>query len=283
MACISPLAIRHQGQRFVVPCGKCLYCLEANRAQWTFRIRQELKRSQSASFLTFTYTDEDLPRSDCGWPEVRKDHFQGFMKRLRKVDAQNWRKVLPRSKKVPSLRYYSVAEYSPIDRPHYHSIMMNLHPTTLPRLETTWGKGFVDIGSVSEASIHYVTKYVVNRYGDYSSKAKPFALISQGIGKNYSDANAAWHKTDVPRNFAMQDGFKVKLPRYYAEKIFDGVDKARIRTLLEQVRNQKFADDMSELSRLHSDPLAYIIERRASNYELAVARSLKENKKSKQF
>lgn len=171
MQCISPLSLKRGDVRTVVPCGKCNFCLQAKRADWTFRLKQELKVCRSASFLTLTYDDSHLPVVG-GFPTLRKDHMQKFMKRLRKETS-----------KVSdlSIRYYSVGEYGTrTERPHYHSIMFNVPLEVMDRLRDIWSLGQVMVGTVTGGSIHYVTKYHLNKHNGWEEKGdvreKPFVL-----------------------------------------------------------------------------------------------------------
>ena len=50
-----------KGQRNTFPCGKCKYCKENKRSQWSFRLQQELKKSGNSYFYTLTYNDLHLP------------------------------------------------------------------------------------------------------------------------------------------------------------------------------------------------------------------------------
>lgn len=163
MRCISPLSLRQNGSINVVPCGKCNFCLSSKRDDWSFRLRQELKVSTSASFLTLTYSTDKLPINPSGHLELRKSDCQLFMKRLRKVNS------------VP-LRFYTVGEYGTrTARPHYHSILFNLDPSVRTQLHQIWQLGNVHVGDVTGASIHYVTKYVINRHQDvYDGREPPF-------------------------------------------------------------------------------------------------------------
>lgn len=169
MRCISPVLVRQNGRHDFVPCGKCNFCLETKRADWTFRLLSEKKDCMSSYFLTLTYDDESLPYSDAGLPTCVKSDLQLFTKRLRFHNAEvcDWQ-----------LRYYSVSEYGTrTGRPHYHSIMFNLHPRVVEKIAKIWGKGHIKVGTVETASIHYVTKYVINRTMEaYEGREPPFLL-----------------------------------------------------------------------------------------------------------
>lgn len=255
MGCISPIALRLSKAVQFVPCGKCNFCLASKRADWTFRLSQELKVCQSANFLTLTYDDENLPWTDNG-PSLCKRDMQLFMYRLRKAN----RKVSPFG-----LRYYSVGEYGTHTvRPHYHSIMFNLSGGITQKLSDIWQKGFVQVGDVTEASIHYVTKYVINRVGDFEGRQAPFSLISNrsgGLGMNYLEANRRWHKGDVLKNYVMHNGFKIRLPRILKDKIFSPLEKERLaKELLEQLGESERLE-IARLSAFHPDPHGYFLDR----------------------
>lgn len=172
MRCISPILIKNGQRRDYVPCGKCNFCLQNRRADWTFRLRQELKKSKSSYFLTLTYEEKNVTRNpESGLPELSKRTLQLFIKRLRKENARL----------VPwPLRYYAVGEYgTQTERPHYHIIIFNLSQELSKRLVDIWLLGQCHVGDVSAASIHYVTKYHVNKVGDYPGRAPPFCFYEQ--------------------------------------------------------------------------------------------------------
>lgn len=161
MRCIAPLKIRGPKNTWnVVPCGKCNNCLQTKRGDWTFRLIQENKVSESSYFLTFTYDEDKLPIGANRLPTLCKQDVIDFTKRLRSVQERKF----PGS---PGIRYYTVGEYgTQTKRPHYHSIMFNLQGELLSELPRIWGNGLVHHGQVSQASIHYVTKYVINKAED---------------------------------------------------------------------------------------------------------------------
>lgn len=199
----------------LVPCGKCPSCLTNKRSEWIFRLQQEWKHSTSAKFITLTYDEQHNPG------ELRKEDLQKFMKRLRKHE------------KSKGIRYYACGEYgTKYGRPHYHIILFNSALYNHSYITRAWCDikgnpiGIVHVGKVSLASIAYVTKYVVQP-GTMEGRSKPFALMSRkyGIGGKYlTDAMMAWHREDL-RNYAISDGQKVRLPRFYKDKIFYGRHK----------------------------------------------------------
>jgi len=161
MRCINPIYLYKQD--LTVPCGHCNFCLSNRRADWTFRLYQEHKKAPSSHFLTLTYDDTTVPIGDDCYSLSKRD-LQLFTKRLRKENGSK-------------LRYYSVGEYgTKTQRPHYHSIMFGINVSTLDKIQTIWGLGNVHVGQVSEASIHYVTKYVINNDREVSGREPPFCI-----------------------------------------------------------------------------------------------------------
>lgn len=280
MRCISPIWLRKL--QIYVPCGVCNYCLAAKRADWSFRLYQEFKVCRTANFLTLTYDEDHLPFTENGLATLEKKHVQLFMKKLRKYEARTY------GNRGVSLRYYTVGEYgTETKRPHYHSIMFNMQMQTLEQLSKIWGMGQIHRGEVTPASIHYTTKYCITRSAlELHSRQKPFALISNrsgGLGKNYL-STSAFHKRNKETSVRYLDGVQ-RLPRYYRDKIFttlverdvDGetvlvaikdkvaLDAIARRSQLEVERRE--AAELERLSKLHPDPIGYMIEREMFNHE----------------
>lgn len=242
MQCISPIFVRSASRRDFVPCGKCNFCLQTKRFDWSFRLRQELKRSVSAHFLTMTYSDDVVPIDGC----LNRRDVQLFTKRLRKDNS------------VP-LRYYTVGEYGTRTlRPHYHSIMFNLDHDIAVNLARYWKLGNCYVGDVQEASINYVTKYVINRTGDYAGREPPFSLMSRrpGIGSSYLDTHKMWHRDDM-RNYTQVNGSKARLPRFYKDKIFSDAERARMAVESVNQSDLVYLDNINRLSKFHADPYHY--------------------------
>lgn len=129
MKCLSPLHLKHPTKKEThidAPCGKCIYCLNSQRNDWTFRLWQESRHSQNSNFLTLTYDKESL-RYGAKGPTLYKKDVQDFIKRLRKNNLKQWKE---------KIIYYAVGEYGDeTERPHYHLIIFNVHPNTLRDLE----------------------------------------------------------------------------------------------------------------------------------------------------
>lgn len=208
MKCPHPRYIWPKGKILGVPCGKCLICLSNRRKDWAFRLMQEKKVSESGYFVTLTYKKNPV--------SLVKRHLQLYLKRLRK--------------RSPRLRYYAVGEYGKVHhRPHYHAIIFNCNESDIRKawtLEDEKGVpqelGIVDVKPVTEASVQYVLKYIVQKNEFPKDLAPSFAIMSRGygLGLNYlTDNMVQWHRDD-DRVYVNRYGEKSRLPRYYKEKIW---------------------------------------------------------------
>lgn len=236
MQCIRPIYLVKRD--LVVPCGKCGFCLATRRSDWATRIEYESRRWYNAKFITLTYEDKYLVYRN-GISQLDKRDLQNYFKRLRKGGVR--------------LRYFAVGEYgSHTGRPHYHVLLFTDHPEK--DIRAGWDKGIVHVGSVTQASISYCLKYIINSKakGMIHGRVAAFAVMSRkpGLGHNYlSPAMIEWHK-DGRKNHVLVGGEKRHLPRYYKTKIFSKIDCVRI-----AVRDQRQAFDnlrkrLRDLSRI---------------------------------
>ena len=275
MKCVSPLSIKDPAGttgavRFVVDCGRCGSCLHNRRVDWSFRLKEELRAAISAWFVTLTYAPENLPINN-DVQTLNKRDVQLFIKRVRK-DHQKKNSRLLRSLKMPPIRYYAVGEYGTnTDRPHYHLLIFNMHLETASRLDAFWPLGQIQMGTVQDAGIHYVTKYHVN----YKSKQDivdeltgevvpmsdvrqaEFALMSKGIGRSYMDRIGTWHK-DNKAAYVMNNGFKQRMPRYYRKNM--RADQLHVMTEEERHAyiDDKYFAEVERLAQFTTNPDSYL-------------------------
>lgn len=213
MKCPNPKFVWPHGNIMAVPCGKCLVCLSNKRQDWAFRLMQEYKVSKSSFFVTLTYSEKYYPHTH----GVSKRHVQLFLKRLRHI--------------TPNIRYYAVGEYGTLTgRAHYHIIIFNSDEKAIRETWTLRNKvtnkiepiGLVHIGKVTEKSVQYVLKYVVQRDQSPKNLNKSFSLMSRGygLGAHYlTDKMVKWHR-DNNAVYTVTYGEKGRLPRFYKEKIW---------------------------------------------------------------
>lgn len=223
MACLVPYHLK-TGER--VPCGKCIECVKRRVSAWSFRLREEFKRSDSAHFVTLTYNTERVPISQKGYMNLSKRDLQLFFKRLRKQHE----KVKGNTNRV---KYYACGEYGgKTMRPHYHIILYNSSPNIICE---AWKAGNIHFGTVNAASIGYCLKYIskvskVPLHGN-DDRQKEFALMSKRLGDNYLRPSMInWHKADLETRMYLnlEDGKRCSMPRYYKDKMYSNDERERV-------------------------------------------------------
>lgn len=194
------------------------------------RCVHESKLYDSNCFVTLTYDSDHIPADG----SLNYDHFQKFMKRLRKRFAST------------RVRFYMCGEYGEITfRPHYHACLFGfdfpdkeLFKTTgsgskiytSKILEALWPFGLSSVGEVTFESAAYVARYCMKKVTGHNAKAH-YERVDQDTGEIYQLApefnhmslkpgiGATWYskwKKDVyPHDFVVVNGKEVKPPKYY--------------------------------------------------------------------
>jgi len=296
MPCYHPLKGWHQagtkaitfkyndsiGIPMSVPCGQCLGCRLKKSRTWALRCMHEAQSNQQNSFITLTYSPENLPKNNT----LIKSDFQKFMKRLRKKTKQK-------------IKYYHCGEYGETNlRPHYHAILFNKKfedekwipgiPQNLKvskELETTWDNGFSTIGSVTFNSAAYVSRYILKKQnGQYAQRKDPktgirpyerididgvlqeeqvlpeYTTMSNGIGEE-------WFKKyglqAYYNDFITLDGKKHPLPQYYDNLMYE-IQPAYM-AAIKEIRMEGF--DPSEFTPERLAAKKKVAQARMSNYK----------------
>lgn len=179
----------------------------------------ELAMHRYNSFVTLTYSDENLPPNE----SLNVEDWQKFAKRLRK--------------RAGPFRFYMCGEYGElVGRPHYHALLFGLdfhHDRFLMArrrgynvyrsalLEECWPYGFCEIGSVGLKSVQYVAGYITKRQVSAEQVSngvkREFNLMSRrpGIGAKWLER----FRGDVfPDDMCVLEGRRFKPPRFY-EKV----------------------------------------------------------------
>jgi hypothetical protein len=223
------------GEKMDVACGQCIGCRADRTRTWAARMVHEAQMHEDNCFITLTYDDEHMPRLFTDGPgTLVKEHFQKFMKRLRKRFA-------PRN-----IRYYQCGEYGDqLERPHYHACLFNfdfpdkelLHQNEgnflffSKSLSELWPYGFSTVAEFSFDSAAYVAGYCLKKitgnmshehylrcdeYGVAYWLEPEYSTMSRrpGIGKEWFDAykDDVFPSDDVP---VPGKGMFKKAPRYY--------------------------------------------------------------------
>ena len=198
------------------------------------------ERGFESSFLTLTYTEENLPADGSLSPD---DHSE-FVNKLK---LRLWRKGL-------KMRYYMCGEYGEkLERPHFHYLIFGYdfpdkyHWKThrgekyfrSPELEAIWTYGQSLIGRVTVESAGYTARYVLKKHTGKSAVKHyvnedgvilhpEFARMSlkPGIGAEWFEK---YGKSDVydSGDFIVINGKKYSTPRYY-DTLLERLDVERL-------------------------------------------------------
>ena len=222
--CITPFQLSDDNGGHIVPCGKCPRCLARRTSWWSFRLMQEYKRSKSADFITLTYDTTYVPITANGFLMLGKGDLQRFWKRLRKAHGNT----------DLAIKYYAVGEYgAKRQRPHYHAILFNADREYVGK---SWQRGDVYYGSVTEASVGYVLKYLnkdlrVTGKHKRDDRVKEFSVMSKRLGDNYlTPAMVEWHKADLLERMYcnLEEGKKISMPRFYRLRLYSDLERESI-------------------------------------------------------
>lgn len=231
----SKLELSHL-QAVRVPCGQCIGCRLERSRQWAVRCVHEASLYERNSFITLTYAPEHLPKDG----SLHKEHFQKFMKRLRKRFGAG-------------VRYFHCGEYGEKNmRPHYHACLFNfdfddrelwsvrsgVRLFVSKALSDLWPFGFSTVGDVTFESAAYVARYITKKVtgpaadahyqrlnlstGEVTSLTPEYTTMSRrpGIGRFWLDK----YVSDVyPHDRVVLRGQQFRPPKYY-DGIFELAD-----------------------------------------------------------
>jgi len=223
-----------------LPCGQCIGCRLERSRQWAMRCMHEAQMHEENCFITLTYNPEHLPNDN----SLHHDHFQRFIKRLRKG-------LSPKL-----IRYYMAGEYGEqFGRPHYHACIFGhtfkdkkFHKKTeagsiiytSDELASYWqahnpitGKsesiGFSSVGDVTFESAAYVARYIMKKQtgkdawkhytdkenGNIKQAEYNKMSLKPGIGTTWLQK----YQTDVyPHDYVIVRGKKMRPPKFYDKK-----------------------------------------------------------------
>lgn len=222
----------HSGEELELPCGQCFECRFKRSRDWAIRCMHEAQLHEFNAFITLTYAPEHLPADQ----SLHYDHFQKFMKRLRK------RFVVP-------VRFYMCGEYGEnFGRPHFHACLFGVDFPDKKFLQQTkngdrlytseilsklWPFGLSSIGDVNFQSAAYVARYIMKKItgdaafkhynsvdadGVITSRTPEFTRMSlkPGIGAPWFDK---FHSDVFPHDHVVVKGKPNSPPRYYLRMI----------------------------------------------------------------
>lgn len=283
MRCKYPVALE-LGKAF--PCGQCLPCRINRRRVWCHRIMLEATQHAENSFITLTYSDENLPKDGSLQPR----DLQLFLKKFRKA-------LHPER-----VRYFAVGEYGDdTQRPHYHLALFGfghcIYGVTRPdkisksccercsTVRRAWGLGLVQVGTLEGSSASYVAGYTTKKMTSKSDarldgRHPEFARMSlrPGIGGDAMHEVASVlmqyaldeSESDVP--ISLRHGSKLlPLGRYLRRRLREMVGKEKNvpQNVLDalQAELRPMLDAAQELSVPYDVKKAFFAAKVAESYE----------------
>lgn len=239
---------------FQVPCGKCLSCRLENSRQTAIRCVHESLQYPKNSFITLTYSDENLKSA-----KLQYRDFQHFVKKLRShIHDEELKKIYPEIKTQMERRehhrsntqgiresvkartrisVFCTGEYGDKKkRPHWHAIIFNWEPDDKEYKETTdrgdkvyssktlsnlWTEGISEFGSVTFESASYVARYATKKLYHGKDGTHDYEPISrrstkQAIGKTWIEKNWKDCFTHGYLIFKKKNQYiQCGIPRYY--------------------------------------------------------------------
>lgn len=212
-------------------------------------------------FLTLTYRDKNLPEHG----SLKLEHFQKFMKKLRKHAWETERK---------KIRFFHCGEYGTLfQRPHYHALIFGYRFPDLqlwkqkkgiklyraPALDSgktpLWQYGFSTVGDVTYESAGYTARYILKKVNGKSandhyqvinketgevigSRQKEYITMSRrpGIGANWLKK----YETDVypADRLIVKENFETRPPKYY-DYLYEIINKKEMDKIKEKRLKQQ--------------------------------------------
>lgn len=205
-----------------VGCGVCMECRRKKANEWRIRLTEEMKNSESATFVTLTFDQESIKElenvtNSQNQEEIYIFAVRRFLERYRKATGK-------------SCRHMFINELGGNDseRMHIHGIIFNADKGVV---EKAWKYGFVDFGYCCNGrTINYITKYIFKPDEKHEGFI-PRVLASKGIGRRYIDRNKWQNEYKGERTneiYRLPNGRKMGLPMYYRQRIWDEDERAEL-------------------------------------------------------
>jgi len=173
MKCSDPFVMHGQAHA----CMRCLACTINRRRIWAHRIMLEAKCHSHNTFLTLTYSDDKLPKTNRGnaWTLKPRD-LQLFVKRLRTRLVR----LAPENQLKSTFRYFAVGEYGEKNsKPHYHLAIFGASSCSYGQsryskiydtccwfcelCRETWGHGHIFNAELNDVTAGYICGYVTKK------------------------------------------------------------------------------------------------------------------------
>lgn len=243
-------------------CGRCMECMRNRAKEWQVRLCYDVRDNRNGKFVTLTFSDEkmDKLRNEVineNYAEINRLAGKGgkmnvklierCYKRMEGYELENeiaamavrrfyerWRKMTGKS-----IRHFLVTElgHNGTERLHLHGILWT--DESMDLITEKWEYGFVypstkrdrERNYVSERSVNYIIKYIRKMDFDHLGYVSKI-FTSSGIGKNYTESrdaeNNKYIEGETDEAFRLRNGRKVKMPRYWRNKIYDEEEREKL-------------------------------------------------------
>lgn len=259
-----------------MPCGKCEACVANKASQWYVRLKQQLRDSWNAVFVTLTYDEDNLPdarldENDFINIDVSRDDIRKYHYRLRKSLGESSKEM----------KYFLVSEYGPnpqngwLNRPHYHAIYFNIDRCNYEKINRAWSKGHVEFGEdITEGRIRYLAGYCIEKNFTPPGRIPPFSCMSNGLGAGYIARSQLYHSGDIKRMYIPDHGRRFPMPRYYRERLYSRPQIGVFASICEDRAEKRFAADLDrfggdhiKLQQFYSDVRADFIRKQREKHK----------------
>lgn len=251
-----------------LPCGQCIGCRIDKSRQWALRSVHEASLYGDNSFVTLTYSPENLPPNG-SLTRGKGNDFQKFMKRLRKHEKGITAVTGDNGKVKYPIRFLQCGEYGDkLGRPHHHACIFNFgfpdkrlwnvvngnryYRSEL--LEKLWPHGHSIVGLLSWQSAAYVGRYVTkkvlgkaadNHYrrvdketGEVYYLEPEYCTMSNRPGIGHGWVQKYGNSDLYSKDYVTYDGKKFRPPAYY-DTVFERLGKKEKQELCEIKRKRQ--------------------------------------------
>ena len=204
---------RKDGSEYTHRCGQCISCRVTKSQEWAFRLLLEAQETDGLClFITLTYTEKHLPRTDGGLPTVSVQHMRQFIRELRRNTG--WQ-----------IRYFAPTEYGKHGRPHGHAALFINNPT-MPKAWEPKGENrqHLDDNRIRWRQYGVVEREILRAWGCKGSiQAAPFnqaraAYLAKYLSKQATDPRSL-HPDQETERFTMSPGLGRDATRSLADEI----------------------------------------------------------------
>jgi len=219
-----------------IPCGQCIECRESKARDWQVRLTEEIKQHEYNYFITLTFAPAEL-ETICNKNKLKEcNAVAGYAVRHM---LERWRKD---NKK--SLKHWLITElgHEGTERIHLHGLIFSDKPLEFGKMDNNnfrtwkyWKYGNIYVGEyVNNRTINYISKYITKIDTDHKGFVGQI-LASPGIGKSfitkYQERNGQeykYEKKKIADYYRLENGCKVKLPKYYKNKLYNEEQREEI-------------------------------------------------------